>query len=375
MFNQSGPLKGANVTSNQDAYDLVYKDISVKSENRNSSLYPNPNNYSINLNTNIKKIYKAEIIALNVPAATDAAVNITNSTNRLYFSYTNVDEGVNVIGYLEIQAGTYLNPTAVASEVQAQLNSVITAGGATNTITVTYNTNLNRYLFIDSQTDSGQFSVYPFNDSNIPGYTVVNSIGPSMGLITQVEGSYDLTTTGPINIATSPDGSLYVTGAVAGDYGSYNENPLDLNNTTEPTFGNTIASKLILVDCSIYLSLGVLNGDTLLIVPDQSGNNVNIPPVFCQIPNNTATSSATTKTLFAEPAVWSAVSFYNPPISNLDKLDVKWYNENGQLINILDHCFTIRVYYFQKRNPTTEFSTSVFNYAASGTIDSIYQPK
>ena len=83
MFNLSGPLKGANVTSNQDAYDLVYKDISVKSENRNASLYPNPNNYSINLNTNIKKIYKAEIIAVNVPAATDAAVNITNSTNGI----------------------------------------------------------------------------------------------------------------------------------------------------------------------------------------------------------------------------------------------------------------------------------------------------
>ena len=366
MFNQSGPLKGANVTSNQDAYDLVYKDVSVKSENRNAILYPNPNSYSINLNTNIRKIYKAEIIALNVPSATDSAVNITNSSNRLYFSYS---DGTEMYGYLEIQAGTYLNPTAVASEVQRQLDIVVTAAGKTNTVSVSYNTNLNRYLFIDSQTTAGRFIIYPINGYTLPGYTVSNSIGPSMVLLTD-------STTGPINVATDSNGNLYVTSAVAGNYGGYGGgNTVALNNTTEVLFGNTIASGLVLVDCSIYLSLGVLNGDTLLIVPDQSGNNVNIPPVFCQIPNNTTASSATTKTLLAEPAVWSGVSFYNPPISNLDKFDVKWYNEYGQLINILEHCFTIRVYYFQKRNPTTEFSTSVFNYAASGTIDSIFSPK
>jgi hypothetical protein len=365
MFNLSGPLKGANVTSNQDAYDLVYKDISVKSENRNVSLYPNPNNYSINLNTNIKKIYKAEIIAVNVPAATDAAVNITNSTNRLYFRYS---DGTEMYGYLEIQAGTYLNPISVAAEVQKQLNTVITAAGKVSTITVTYNTNLNRYLFIDSQNTSGRFTIYPTNGSILTGYTVSNSIGSSMRLLNDAS-------TGPINVNTDSNGNLYVSSASAGNYGSYNGNPVALNNTTETIFGNTIASELVLVDCSIYLSLGVLNGDTLLVVPDQSGNNINIPPVFCQIPNNTFASSATTKTIFAEPAVWSGTSFYNPPISNLDKLDVKWYNENGQLINLLEHCFTIRVFYFQKRNPTTEFSTSVFNYAASGTIDSIYQPR
>jgi hypothetical protein len=365
MFNQSGPLKGANVTSNQDAYDLLYKDISVKSENRNATLYPNPNSYSINLNTNLKKIYKAEIIALNVPAATDVAVNITNSSNRLYFSYTNSGT---VTGYLEIQAGTYLNPSAVASEVQSQLSTVLTAAGKTSTITVTYNTNLNRYMFIDSQSSAAQFTIYPINGSTLTGYTVSNSIGSSMKLLTQIS-------TGPINVNTDSNGNLYISAATAGNYGGWGgSNTVPLNNTTESIFGNSIASDLVLVDCSIFLSLGVLNGDTLLIVPDQSGNNVNIPPVFCQIPNNTAASSATTKTLFAEPAIWSGVSFYNPPISNLDKLDVKWYDESGTLINILDHCFSIRVYYFQKRNPTTEFSTSVFNYAASGTIDSIYKP-
>jgi hypothetical protein len=66
------------------------------------------------------------------------------------------------------------------------------------------------------------------------------------------------------------------------------------------------------------------------------------------------------------------VSFYNPPISNIDKFEIKWYNENGNLINVLDHCFTIRIYYFQKRIGTTDFSVSLLNNAVSGISDSIF---
>jgi hypothetical protein len=369
MFNQNGPLKGANVVSNQDAYDLIYKDVSIKSENRNATRYPNPNDYSINLNYKFNKIYKAEIIALNLPGSTDITVNITNSSNRLYFEYTNIDTAINITGYLEIQAGTYLNPTAIATEVNTQLGIVISAAGLNNTITVSYDTNLNRYIFVDSQTTSGQFILYPTDGTTITGYTVTNSLGPSMKLTSQ-------NSTEALNINTDANGQLFVGPAAAGDYGSYTESgtttTVPLNNTNEPIFGNSIISGVVLIDCSVYLSLGQLNGDTLLIAPDESGNNNNIPPVFCQIPNNTYLGTENIKSVFGEPAVWSAVSFYNPPISNIDKFEIKWYNESGSLINVLDHCFTIRIYYFQKRIGTTEFSVSLLNNAVSGTTDSIF---
>jgi hypothetical protein len=366
MFNQNGPLRGANVVSNQDAYDLIYKDVSIKSENRNATKYPNPNEYSINLNYKFNKIYKAEIIALNLPASTDAIVNITNETNRLYFRYIN---GSTITGYLEIQAGTYSNPTAVAAEVNRQLGIVITSAGLTDTITVSYDTNLNRYLFVDTQVSAAQFTIYPINGTTLTGYTVTNSLGPSMKLTATVS-------TGAININTNANGQLVVGAATAGTYGGYSgSSTVPLNNTKETVFGNSIASDVVLIDCSVYLSLGQLNGDTLLIAPDESGNNNNIPPVFCQIPNNTFLSTGNTKTIFGEPAVWSAVTFYNPNISNIDKFDIKWYNESGQLMNVLDHCFTIRIYYFQKRNTTTDFSISLLNNAVSGTTDSIFEPK
>ena len=43
MFNVNGPPRGQNVTADQSSYDIIYKDIIVKSENRNTDIFPNPN--------------------------------------------------------------------------------------------------------------------------------------------------------------------------------------------------------------------------------------------------------------------------------------------------------------------------------------------
>ena len=41
------------------------------------------------------------------------------------------------------------------------------------------------------------------------------------------------------------------------------------------------------------------------------------------------------------------------------ELEIKWFNEYGNLVRILDHCFTVRIFYFQKRIDTTDFSYAV----------------
>ena len=71
--------------------------------------------------------------------------------------------------------------------------------------------------------------------------------------------------------------------------------------------------------------------------------------------------------------MYSSVQFYNPPINNINNLEIVWYSENGLPLKILDHCFTIRIYYFQKRNTATAFSTQVLNNSATGTLGSIFQ--
>ena len=357
MYNMNGPPKGYNTTSDQSSYDLVFKDIIVKSENRNPEKYPNPNSYTVTIGEEISKIYKAEIISVNVPAATDTAVNVSSDGNRLYFKYN--DGTKDNYGYIKIQAGTYLNPPAIAFELQRQLNTILGA----NKIVITYNTNLNRYVFVAPSNKT--FTLYPVNGFIINSeYTVTKSISESLHLYIQP----NLNVTKPINIITNKLGLLEV---VADDvYGSYN----GVSMTTDEQFGNTIVSDLVLTNCSIYLSLGNLNSNTIKFVSNENPTSKsNISSIFCQIPNNTAVSSVANKTLLNEPAVWSGINFYNPPLSLITKLDVAWYNEYSELINnICEQCFTLRLYYFQKRNAATSFSVPITTFAASGTVDSLF---
>ena len=158
----------------------------------------------------------------------------------------------------------------------------------------------------------------------------------------------------PQNIDENKEGLLYVAPAHPGDYGEVNGIPVPLN--LDCLFSNSIISDLVLTSDKIYLSLGQLNGDTCNIPNDESGNCNEISNVFCQVPNNTCVSSASVKTLLSQPHTFSAIQFYNPPINKVNIFDIKWIGENGGLLRILEHGFTIRIHYFQKRSGTTDFS-------------------
>ena len=62
MYSINGPPKGANVTSNQGAYDIVYKDIIVNKNNLNGST----SNFIFQLGNYFEQIYKAEMISTTV---------------------------------------------------------------------------------------------------------------------------------------------------------------------------------------------------------------------------------------------------------------------------------------------------------------------
>jgi len=360
----NGPPRGSNTISEQASYDIIFKDIIIKSENRNSSIYPNPNNYSVTLSEIIEKIYKAEIISVNVPAATDITVNLTSKSNRLYFSYDTSGNTNTMYGYIKLQAGTYLSPSHIAAEMQRQIINVL---GNNSGIIASYNSNLNRYVIVCQMGNTLQ--IFPTNGSTHGGYTVQNSIAESLNLYTDPERNR----TNSINIVDDENGVLSVVPASESEYyGSLDNNLI----TTESQFSNTIVSNLVLTNCNIYLSLGKLNSNTIQFVSNE--NKIiesNISSLFCEIPNNTTVSSNSVKTILNQPSVWSSENFYNPPISDLTKLEIKWYDENAKLININEHCFTIRIHYFQKRNQTTAFSIPFFTSVGSSSIDSIFTSK
>ena len=357
---------GANVSVKQNKYDLIFKDILISSEKRNRTTYPNPNSYSVKLNTNIDRIYKAELIEVYVPAATDDAVNIPTDANRLYFGYLNRQCGITTTteGYIIILAGTYLNPTSIANELQRQFDIVLKLAGfdickCDVGIVVDYDSNLNRYVFSDkSQKEPGTLIIFPENGFIInENLIVTNSIADNLMLNYTNQNITIPYMSGPKYI-NSVDNVLFVDIAYPGDYGEYSNNFVD--PFCSPPFSNCIISDVVLTNCKLYLSLGKLNGDTCNIVSNQGDNKFgNVPNVFCQIPNNTSVSSKSVKTLLNQPQNYSSIQFYNPPISKINRLDIKWYTETGELVRILDHCFTIRIYYFQKRIDTTDFSYAV----------------
>jgi len=351
LININGPPGGANVNVTQNKYDLLFKDILVSSDKRNITKYPNPNNYNIYLNLNIDKIYKAELIDVYIPAATDDSVNIPTFANRLYFTYTGT---LTVTGYIFIQAGTYMSPDSIAIELTRQFCIILTGAGIvvskTVGVSVIYDKNLNRYIIKDRDISiPGTLIIYGENGYIIGSITVTNSITQLLMLEDNIYVS------GPKYIDSTIDGTLYIRTAVLGDYGEFNGIPVPLN--AECLFSNCIISDVVLTHCKLYLSLGKLNGNTCNIVSNQNEINTgNVPQVFCQIPNNTCVSSAAVKTLLNQPHNFSAIQFYNPPISKVNKLDIKWYTDDGTLVRILDHCFTVRIFYFQKRIDTTDFS-------------------
>jgi len=123
---------------------------------------------------------------------------------------------------------------------------------------------------------------------------------------------------------------------------------------------------------------------------NQGGNDASsVNPqasVFCQIPDNNTplgnTGSSNTISLFANSAFFNSVQFYNPPINKINQISVYWYDilgnqysiANSPNNNIGSFYFTLRIHYFQKRNGTTSFSTSVVTNAGTGTMDSIFRP-
>jgi hypothetical protein len=155
---------------------------------------------------------------------------------------------------------------------------------------------------------------------------------------------------GPRYIKDSVAG-LYPGDFTPGDYGSQSiEPPGYIPSNLDYLYSNCIMSNNILIDTKIYLSLGKLDGDTCNLIQDESGKNQTSPSIFCQVQNynNTLNSSSITA-LLSKPGYYNSMQYYNPPVSKLNKFNIRWYQESGAPLDITEHSFTIRIHYYQKR--------------------------
>jgi N12 class adenine-specific DNA methylase len=87
--------------------------------------------------------------------------------------------------------------------------------------------------------------------------------------------------------------------------------------------------------------------------------------------------------LFIGGRMFDSVTYYNPPLDKINQIDVIWNDQLGNIIptdtsgssgTINSFYFTLRIYYFQKRNTFSSFSTSVVTDANTGYQNSIFNP-
>ena len=221
-----------------------------------------------------------------------------------------------------------------------------------------------------------------------------NSNGPPKGFnVTSDQSSYDLVSKDIIVCSSlgtiSPDKST-----TSFNLGTDNMNKIYKAELVSATikFNSSINTEVI--NQTLLLSIPQMNQNTFRVAgnvsgPNGTGNNITQSQIFCQVPDNctpvtpSSMTSNNTISLFIGARMFDTVQYYNPPINKVNNIDVLWFTPKGNVVTVdtsgasgtvNSFYFTLRIYYFQKRNNTSSFSTSVFNYAATGTVDSIFQP-
>jgi hypothetical protein len=340
-----------------DTYDLLFKDLVVCSDRRDITNYPNPTSYVFELDMSLYNIHKAELIDVSIPAATDPHINITPEANRLYMNYNS-----NVF-YIQTRAGTYYSAMTLCNEIQNHINNTLTTLSIEpNTLIVQYNLDYNRIVFADTlHAGTGTFCMYPQNGSIIQGSGFQYTVQNSMASILKLDTSNEILEAKSIVFKRENDKSMKLvpTAASAGDYGSVNGTNVSLTTPLSGINISTICSDTITCQKGLFMSIDSLNGTTVNMV----AGTKKTPPIFCRIPTNGEPTSTDNKKMPFVP-VFSAAQVYNPPLAYLRKLDVTFYDDEGNVVNLLDHSFTLRVYYFQKVNTNSPFPVSQQKYAA-----------
>jgi hypothetical protein len=215
-----------------------------------------------------------------------------------------------------------------------------------------------------------------------------NSNGPPKGFnVTSDQSSYDLVTKDIIICSNL--------GTLNPDYSTVRFN-LGLDNINQIYKAELVSATVVfdgsinpfVVNKTLLLSIPQLNQNTFRVAGNATRNNVTQSSIFCQIPDNSTPITPGNLTsngiisLYIGARMFDTVQYYNPPINKINTIDISWFSPGANIIqvgtgtpgDIASFYLTLRIYYFQKRNNTSLFSTSVLNYAAAGSVNTIFEP-
>lgn len=210
-----------------------------------------------------------------------------------------------------------------------------------------------------------------------------NVNGPPKGFnVTSDQSSYDLVSKDIVVCSSlgtpNADGSVYTF-----TLGTDNLNGVYKAELVTAAIKFNTSINTSVVNQTLLLNIPQLNQNTFYVAGN--GSNSTQSQIFCQIPDNSTplTPGGLTPNniinLYIGARMFDSVQYYNPPINKINKIDVGWAAPNGTIVpvgstpgTISTFYFTLRVYYLQKRNNTSTFSTSVFTNTGTGTLDSLF---
>ena len=154
--------------------DIEVKNVFVTSENRDTTLFPYGNAYTLYLTNPIKNIKKVELLYASVP---NTLFNLTSNSNFISFSNvtTQVMSNVSNLSSFSIAQGFY-GASGLASEITNAISNV-------TAITISYLSSEGKFLFTRA-TATGPFSISlaTVESANLLGFntslagTVINSV-------------------------------------------------------------------------------------------------------------------------------------------------------------------------------------------------------
>ena len=276
--------------------DIEIKNVFVTSENRDTTLYPNGNTYTLYLTNPIKNIKKVELLYASVP---NTLFNLTSNANFISFSNTITQQTtIDKLTSFSIAQGFY-GASGLATEIT---NAV----GNTAAITTTYLNNEGKFLFTRA-TGTGPFSM-AINTAEAAGL---------LGFQTSVVGSvinssnvaFQTSTTVPIySDNTSYRGLEFIKSAKIADLNVAEGVFLDVEELQ--TICNENADKLT-------GNLDTTSGQT----PSRSLGIIPLDVVSGSVKK------------FKKATDYDLAVSYVYPIQKINKLTVRWLDKSGKVVS------------------------------------------
>jgi hypothetical protein len=252
--------------------------IHVNSTNRNTSLYPSGNNFSLYLPTTIKNIIKAEVIAARVP---NTVYYLNTTTNLLTTTGTSS---------MLMPPGFYADPVAFATEISNRFTS-------TSAEKIIWVPAEGKFLYLTTAAVGSTFNVIA-SDFGL-------MIGTPVGNYTTVAISTAVCSSATSTNFTSCFKSPSVVDMTRNDFMFLNIAELNHNNFKDPYGTNPLVSNVS------QQTTGNTTGLFTAITMDVTSNTV--------------------KTF--KNSDYPIAVYYDPPISSIDRISISWYDYRRNLIN------------------------------------------